>query len=84
MAETVKFTEARVAALRAAANAGRVEYQDAELPALRLRVLELTARDKACEHPDKACHGESCPLAAGFHDRLPLARRSAADVRTEA
>lgn len=43
-------------------------------PALRLRVLELTARDKACEHPDKACHGDSCPLAKGFYDRLPAAR----------
>ncbi len=42
-----------------------------------LRVLELVAREKACEHPDKACHGESCPLAAGFHDRLPQARQAA-------
>ena len=43
-------------------------------PALALRVLELTARDKACEHRDKACHGDSCPLAKGFYDRLPAAR----------
>jgi len=42
-----------------------------------LRVLELVARDKACEHPDKACHGESCPLARGFYDRLPAARQAA-------
>lgn len=42
-----------------------------------LRVLELIARDKACEHPDKACHGESCPLARGFYDRLPAARAEA-------
>ncbi|HJV84931.1 MAG TPA: ATP-dependent DNA helicase [Noviherbaspirillum sp.] len=46
-------------------------------PDLPLRVLELTARDKACEHPDKACHGESCPLAQGFYDRLPQARSAA-------
>ncbi|GAA5787294.1 ATP-dependent DNA helicase [Chitiniphilus shinanonensis] len=44
---------------------------------LPLRVLELVARDKACEHPDKACHGESCPLAQGFYDRLPAARAAA-------
>jgi Rad3-related DNA helicase len=44
---------------------------------LPLRVLELAARDKACEHPDKACHGESCPLARGFYDRLPAARDAA-------
>jgi len=46
-------------------------------PDLPLRVLELVARDKACEHPDKACHGDSCPLAKGFYDRLPAARVAA-------
>lgn len=45
--------------------------------ALPLRVLELSARDTACEHPDKACHGQSCPLARGFFDRLPAAREAA-------
>jgi DNA excision repair protein ERCC-2 len=49
-------------------------------PALPLRVLELTARDKACEHPDKACHGDSCPLAKGFYDRLPAARMESIDA----
>ncbi len=44
---------------------------------LPLRVLELVARDKACEHPDKACHGDACPLAKGFYDRLPQARSAA-------
>jgi Rad3-related DNA helicase len=43
-----------------------------------LRVLELVARDKSCEHPDRACHGQSCPLAQGFYDRLPIARQTAA------
>jgi hypothetical protein len=46
-------------------------------PQPALRTLELIARDKACEYPDKACHGESCPLAAGFYDRLPAAREAA-------
>ena len=45
---------------------------------LALRVLELVAKDKSCEHKDKACHGQSCPLAQGFYDRLPQARRAAA------
>jgi DNA excision repair protein ERCC-2 len=49
-------------------------------PALPLRVLELASRDKSCEHPDKACHGESCPLARGFYDRLPAARSAALGV----
>lgn len=48
--------------------------------ALPLRVLELSARDKACEHPDKACHGDACPLAKGFYDRLPAARAAALDA----
>lgn len=46
-----------------------------------LRVLELLARDKACEHPDKACHGQSCPLARGYHDKLPRARAATVAAR---
>jgi DNA excision repair protein ERCC-2 len=42
-----------------------------------LRVLELVARDKACEHPDNSCDGESCPLARGFYDRVAAARDTA-------
>ena len=45
-----------------------------------LRVVELVARDKACEHKDRACHGQSCPLASGCYDRLAAARRAAADA----
>ncbi len=48
---------------------------------IALRVVELVARDKSCEYKDKACHGESCPLANGFYDRLPAAREAAAQVR---
>ncbi len=47
---------------------------DGELP---LRTLELVAGDKACEHRDKSCHGDSCPLARGFYDRLSSARETA-------
>jgi DNA excision repair protein ERCC-2 len=42
-----------------------------------LRVLALVPKDQACEHPDKACHGDACPLARGFYDRLPAARAQA-------
>lgn len=42
-----------------------------------VRVLERLAREKACEHPTLACHGESCPLARGFYDRLGAARAAA-------
>lgn len=49
----------------------------AQVGAPALRVLDMQARDKTCEHPDKACHGDSCPLARGFYDRLPAARAAA-------
>ena len=47
-----------------------------------LRVLELVARDKACENPDKECNGDSCPLARGFYDRLAAARTAAVEHGT--
>ena len=50
----------------------------ASAPDLRLRVINLVARDKACEHPELLCQGDSCPLARGFYDRLPAAREAAA------
>lgn len=64
-------------------NTGRLGALDAleELraaaPGGSLRVLEIVAKDAGCEHPDKACHGDSCPLARGFHDRLAAARADA-------
>lgn len=42
-----------------------------------LRVLTMVPKDEACEHPDKACHADACPLAIGFYDRLPAARQEA-------
>ncbi|WP_337691706.1 ATP-dependent DNA helicase [Mycetohabitans sp. B46] len=45
--------------------------------ALPLRVVELVARDKACEYPGNACNGQACTLAQGFYDRLPAAREAA-------
>lgn len=44
-----------------------------------LRVLEMVARDKACEYPLNACNGDACPLAKGFYDRLPAARLAAVE-----
>jgi DNA excision repair protein ERCC-2 len=69
------FLTAKTSGRALALNA--IETLRAAAPGLPLRVLELTAREKACEHPDKACHGESCPLARGFYDRLPAARAAA-------
>ena len=62
---------------------GRITAMDA-LQRLRsgvegqaLRVIAIVAKSQACEHPDKACHGESCALAQGFYDKLPAARADA-------
>lgn len=48
-----------------------------------LRVLELVAREKACEYPGRACQGDACPLASGFYDRMPAARDEAAQATTD-
>ncbi|MGB9989327.1 helicase C-terminal domain-containing protein [Massilia sp. SM-13] len=73
--DKIFFLAAKTSGRRMALDAADTIRQSA--PLLPLRVLELTARSKSCEHPDKACHGESCPLAAGFYDRLPAARSAA-------
>ncbi|WP_458378236.1 ATP-dependent DNA helicase [Pseudomonas chlororaphis] len=69
------FLTAKTPGRKLALDAAEVLFQ--RNPGLPLRVLELVARDKACEHPELACHGESCPLAKGFYDRLPAARQAA-------
>lgn len=46
---------------------------------LCLKSLALTAREKACFNPDRACHPEECEFARGHYDRLPDARRAMFD-----
>ncbi|MDX1802387.1 MAG: ATP-dependent DNA helicase, partial [Marinobacter sp.] len=76
--DKVFFLTAKTPGRRLALDAARRLNEQADPEPIR--VLELIARDKACEHPDKACHGESCPLARGFYDRLPAARQAAANA----
>lgn len=73
------FLTAKTPGRKLALDAAQVLIDSAET--LPLRVLEMVARDKSCEHLDKACHGDSCPLAQGFYDRLPAARQAATQVR---
>ncbi|CAN5663793.1 helicase C-terminal domain-containing protein [soil metagenome] len=77
--DKVYFLAAKTPGRRLALDALHRITQGASKP---LRVLELVARDKACEHPDKACNGDSCPLAKGFYDRLPAARSAAVQAAT--
>jgi len=76
--DKVFFLTAKTPGRKLALDAATVLHASSDLP---LRVLELVARDKACEHLDKACHGDSCSLAKGFYDRLPAARIAASKVR---
>jgi len=79
--DKIFFLSAKTPGRRLALDAlATLRQSRADAPALPLRVLELVARDKACEHPDKACHGDSCPLARGFYDRLPQARQAAIEL----
>jgi Rad3-related DNA helicase len=76
--DKVFFLTAKTPGRKLALDAAQVILDSADTPPLR--VLEMIARDKACEHPDKACHGDACPLARGFYDRLPAARQAASEV----
>lgn len=76
--DKVFFLTAKTPGRKLALDAAQVILDSTDAPPLR--ILEMIARDKACEHPDKACHGESCPLAQGFYDRLPAARQTASEV----
>ncbi|MDX3893284.1 ATP-dependent DNA helicase [Pusillimonas sp.] len=72
--DKVFFLTAKTSGRNVALHALRAVRDSGDMP---LRVVELAARDHACEHPDKQCHGESCPLAKGFYDRLGKAREQA-------
>jgi Rad3-related DNA helicase len=76
--DKIFFLTAKGSGRRMALDALRLVLGDGARPQ-PLRVVELVAREKACEHRDKACHGEACPLARGFYDRLPAARERALD-----
>lgn len=76
--DKVFFLTAKTPGRKLALDAAQVLVDSGD--GLPLRVLEMVARDKACEHLDKACHGESCPLAHGFYDRLPAARAAASKL----
>lgn len=39
--------------------------------------LSLTARDKICLSPGRACHGDDCPYARNYYDKLPDALHKA-------
>jgi len=47
---------------------------------LQLTALSLTAKERICFSPGKACHGDDCRYARGYYDRLPAALAAAIDA----
>ncbi|MCR9107037.1 MAG: ATP-dependent DNA helicase [Gammaproteobacteria bacterium] len=41
------------------------------------QALTLTARERVCFSPGKACHGDDCPFARQYYDKLPAAMDAA-------
>ncbi|MEH6568069.1 MAG: helicase C-terminal domain-containing protein [Halioglobus sp.] len=39
--------------------------------------ISLTAKEKICLSPGKACHGDDCPYARNYYDKLPAAMLAA-------
>lgn len=46
---------------------------------LRGPALSLTAKDTVCLSPGRACHGDDCPYARGYYDKLHDALRAAVE-----
>ncbi len=44
--------------------------------------LSLTAKDKICFSPGRACHGDDCPFARNYYDKLPEALYAALEHGT--
>lgn len=40
---------------------------------LKLRSVQLTAKEKTCFNPERACNGEECDYARGYYDRVEAA-----------
>jgi DNA excision repair protein ERCC-2 len=45
-----------------------------------VRSVTLTARDRICFNPEKACNGEECVYARGFYDRIDSAVQEALEL----
>ena len=71
--ERIAFVTARTVGRRAAEQT-LMEFAEAGMVA---PALSLSARESICFSPGKACHGDDCPYALGYYDRLPAALEAA-------
>lgn len=67
--EGIVFTTARTVGRRAAERC----LEQLRSAGLEATALSLTAKDKICFSPGRACHWDDCPFARGYYDRLPAA-----------
>lgn len=67
--ERVVFCTAKTAGRRAAEQA----LEALVAVGYRGRALTLSAKERVCLSPGSACHGDDCPFARGYYDRLPAA-----------
>ncbi|MCX2979811.1 ATP-dependent DNA helicase [Halieaceae bacterium IMCC14734] len=71
--DVVAFVTAKTVGRRAAEQT----LASMQAQGLQLIAVSVTAKDRVCFSPGKACHGDDCEFAAGYYDRLPAARSAA-------
>jgi DNA excision repair protein ERCC-2 len=75
--ERIFYLTARTTGRRLAEKA----LAELRLKGARLRATTLTAKDKICFNPEKACNGAECEFARGFYDRLDAALGEALELQ---
>jgi DNA excision repair protein ERCC-2 len=71
--EAMVFVTSRTVGRRAAEDSLALMVEEG----LQACSLSLTAKDSICFSPGKACHGDDCPYALGYYDRLAQAMAEA-------
>lgn len=71
--DTIVFATTRISGRRAAQQA-MARFAAAGYAG---NALSLMAKEQVCLSPGRACHGDDCPYARGYYDRLPQAMEDA-------
>ena len=76
--DKVVFLTSKTVGRRAAENT----LADLAAAGYRGTALSLTAKDKICLSPGRACHGDDCPYARDYYEKLPAAMFAAIEQGT--
>lgn len=71
--DTIVFATTRISGRRAAQQAMALFVASGYAG----NALSLMAKEQVCLSPGRACHGDDCPYARGYYDRLPHALEDA-------